>query len=79
MTPESITPLERLLPYLLLISFSSIQFNADIISQNGGVGNRHIRQSFCFFGGKYRQRRGCMGKITKSGVVRGGDGANRTF
>ena len=31
MTPESITPLERLSPYLLLISFSLIQFNGDIV------------------------------------------------
>ena len=31
MTPESITPLERHLPYLLLISFSSIQFRGCIL------------------------------------------------
>ena len=51
-TPESITPLERPAPYLLLISFSSIQFNRLMLLLLSALVNA-FRVFFLFFFGNH--------------------------
>ena len=51
-TPESITPLERPWPYLLLISFSFIQFNRSIIHLLCANVKSLFLQILIFFGRK---------------------------
>ncbi len=56
MAPESITPLERLAPYLLLISFSSIQFNTLIILLLYAKVNRFFDFIFVFVKIYYKRK-----------------------